>query len=99
MGVTKLTPIIDSKIANQAYRLLADKWAGILLSELDTQFSRHPSWKTQSDQVALIIQNFCTGASRGLSTYVTQRSIREKAAPPAAPAPAPAASFGPTKTS
>lgn len=56
----------------KALRLLADKLAETLVSELDALFDRHPDWKKLGNEVAGIIASFTTGASKGFKQYIEE---------------------------
>ena len=65
-GIAKAFPKEDQK----ALRLLADKLAETLLTELDKLFERHPDWKTLGGEVAGITASFTAGASKGFEDYL-----------------------------
>lgn len=65
-AVAKAFPNEEQK----AIRLLADKLAETLLSELDALFDRHPDWKKLGGEVAGIVAAFTGGASKGFKQYI-----------------------------
>jgi hypothetical protein len=67
-AVAKAFPNEDQK----ATRLLADKLAETLLTELDELFERHPDWKVLGGEVAGIVASFTFGASKGFEDYLKQ---------------------------
>lgn len=67
-GIEKAFPKEDQK----GVRLLAEKLAEDLLTELDALFKRHPDWKTLGDEVASIVAAFGTGASSGFEDYIKE---------------------------
>lgn len=65
-AIAKAFPKEDQK----ATRLLADKLAETLVTELDKLFDRHPDWKTLGGEVAGIVASFTSGASKGFEDYL-----------------------------
>jgi hypothetical protein len=65
-AIVKAFPNEDQK----ATRMLADKLAEALLTELDKLFERHPDWKTLGGEVAGIVASFTSGASKGFEDYL-----------------------------
>jgi len=65
-AIAKAFPSEEQK----ATRMLADKLADALLTELDALFVRHPDWKTLGGEVAGIVAAFTAGASKGFEDYL-----------------------------